>query len=107
MEERKSYVAGGNLLQAHTWKGLLESCGIRVELRGEALMGGVGELSVDMQTVELWVAESECQQAHKQLAALNVAGPKWQCLKCHEFNDASFELCWQCSAERSESHNSL
>lgn len=41
MEERKVMVAGGNLLQAHTWKGMLETSGLRVELRGEALLGGV------------------------------------------------------------------
>ena len=39
MEERSRMVAGGNLLQAHTWKGLLETSGIEIELRGEALHG--------------------------------------------------------------------
>ncbi|WP_345846289.1 putative signal transducing protein [Shewanella algae] len=105
MEERKVMVAGGNLLQAHTWKGMLETSGLRVELRGEALLGGVGELPVDMQIVELWVPESQREQAQSQLASLNADRPQWQCLQCHEFNDASFELCWQCSAERSECHN--
>ncbi|MBO2642009.1 putative signal transducing protein [Shewanella algae] len=105
MEERKVMVAGGNLLQAHTWKGMLETSGLRVELRGEALLGGVGELPVDMQTVELWVPESQREQAQSQLASLNADRPQWQCLQCHEFNDASFELCWQCSAERSECHS--
>lgn len=105
MEERKCFVAGGNLLQAHTWKGMLEASGIRVELRGEALMGGVGELPVDMQSVELWVTETHYHDANRQLAMLNVQGPEWQCVQCHEVNEASFELCWQCSSERSESHN--
>ncbi|MFQ6370404.1 putative signal transducing protein [Shewanella sp. YIC-542] len=105
MEERKVLVAGGNLLQAHTWKGMLETCGITVELRGEALMGGVGELPVDMQTVELWVAESQLEQAQTQLALLDAEQPQWQCLQCHECNEASFELCWNCGAERSESHH--
>ena len=55
MEQRKVLLTGGNLLQAHMWKGLLETSGIEVDLRGEALMGGVGELPVDLQTVELWI----------------------------------------------------
>lgn len=105
MEERKRFIAGGNLLQAHTWKGLLEASGIRVELKGEALLGGIGELPVDMQSVELWVNETQYSDAHRQLATLDVQGPQWQCVQCHEMNDANFELCWQCSAERSESHN--
>ena len=58
MEKRNRLVAGGNLLQAHTWKGLLEACGIEVQLKGEALLGGIGELPVDLQNVELWVCES-------------------------------------------------
>lgn len=105
MEERKNLVAGGNLLQAHMWKGLLEACGIPVELRGEALLGGIGELPTDMQNVQLWVCESQYAAAQVQLSALNVESPQWQCVQCHEMNEGSFELCWQCSAERSESHN--
>ncbi|MCU8091582.1 DUF2007 domain-containing protein [Shewanella sp. SM20] len=105
MEERKVLVAGGNLLQAHTWKGLLEACGIHVELRGEALLGGIGELPTGMQNVELWVGESQYVSAQVQLNALDVESPQWQCVQCHETNEGSFELCWQCSSERSESHN--
>ncbi|MCH1924716.1 DUF2007 domain-containing protein [Shewanella sp. C32] len=104
MEQRKVLVAGGNLLQAHTWKGMLETSGIEVELRGEALMGGVGELPVDMQNVELWVADCQCDKAQQMLAAMQVERPQWQCLQCHEYNEASFELCWNCSSERCETH---
>ncbi|WP_394200976.1 DUF2007 domain-containing protein [Shewanella waksmanii] len=105
MEQRYRMVAGGNLLQAHTWKGLLESSGIAVELKGEALLGGIGELPVDLQNVELWVPEEQYEQAKTQLATLDTDGPKWQCVQCHEMNEGSFELCWHCSAERSESHH--
>ncbi len=105
MEERKTLVAGGNLLQAHTWKGLLEASGIQVELRGEALLGAIGELPADLHDVELWVKESQLAQAQAQLHSLEVFSPEWQCVQCHEINEGSFELCWQCSAERSESHN--
>lgn len=34
-------VTGGNLLQAHMWRGLLETSGIEVKLLGEALLGGM------------------------------------------------------------------
>lgn len=105
MEERSRIVAGGNLLQAHTWKGLLEASGIEVILKGEALLGGVGELPVDMQNVELWVCEAKYEQAKGILESLNADSPPWQCVKCHEMNASSFELCWQCSAERCELHN--
>ncbi|GAA0789549.1 MULTISPECIES: DUF2007 domain-containing protein [Pseudomonadati] len=105
MEQRKVLLTGGNLLQAHTWKGLLETSGIDVDLRGEALMGGVGELPVDMQTVELWIDPEQLNAAQTLLASLDVEQPQWQCVQCHEQNEGSFELCWQCSSPRSESHN--
>lgn len=105
MEQRKVLVTSGNLLQAHTWKGVLESCGIHVELRGEALLGGVGELPAERHNVELWVSESQFTKAQEQLSALDVVSPQWQCVQCHELNEGNVELCWQCSAERSESHN--
>lgn len=46
MEQRKVLLAGGNLLQAHTWKGLLETSGIEVDLKGEALIGEIGRAHV-------------------------------------------------------------
>lgn len=105
MDERKALLTEGNLLQAHTWKGLLQTCGICVELKGEALLGGVGELPVDVQNVELWVAEAELIQAQGILESMNVEGPQWQCVQCHEMNEANFELCWQCSGSKVEPHN--
>lgn len=105
MEQRKVLLTGGNLLQAHTWKGLLETAGINVDLKGEALLGGIGELPVDLQAVELWVENEHLKHAQALLDALNVEQPKWQCVQCSEVNEGSFELCWQCSSPRSESHN--
>ncbi|WP_434931453.1 DUF2007 domain-containing protein [Shewanella sp. HL-SH8] len=105
MEQRKVLLTGGNLLQAHTWKGLLETSGIEVDLRGEALMGGVGELPVDLQSVELWIDTDHLSEAQSILANLDVEQPQWQCVQCHETNEGSFELCWQCSSPKSETHN--
>lgn len=105
MEKHSCIIAAGNLLEAHTWKGLLESRGIEVEIKGEALLGGVGELPVEQHNVELWVAKSDYELAKAQLASLGTEGPQWQCVNCHEINDGSFELCWHCSAERSVTHN--
>ncbi len=102
MEERSRLVASGNLLQAHSWKGMLETSGIAVELKGEALLGGIGELPANLQDVELWVAESQYELALAQLESLNSITPQWLCVQCHEINEGNFELCWNCCAERSE-----
>ena len=105
MEERKTLIAGGNLLQAHTWKRLLGAWGIHGELRGEALLGGVGELPANLHNVELWVRESQLANAQAQLSGLDVVSPQWECVQCHEMNEGCLELCWHCSAARSESQN--
>ncbi|MCE9678708.1 DUF2007 domain-containing protein [Shewanella sp. AS1] len=102
MQEKARLVASGNLLQVHSLKGMLETCGIEVEIRGEALLGAIGELPTDLQDVELWVAESQYEHAVSQLEALESSSPKWQCVNCHEINEGNFELCWNCCAERSE-----
>ncbi|BAJ01550.1 putative signal transducing protein [Shewanella violacea] len=99
MEERSKMVAGGSLLQAHRWKGLLETSGITVELRGEALLGGTGDLPVDLQNVQLWVSESKYELAKVQLLDLNAEAPQWRCIKCHGMNESSLDLCWQCGWE--------
>ncbi|NKF51126.1 DUF2007 domain-containing protein [Shewanella sp. WXL01] len=100
MENRKVLLTGGNLLQAHTWKGLLETRGIAVELKGEALLGGVGELPVDMQNVELWVEAAHLEAAQSLLENHQVERPQWKCVQCQELNQGNFELCWQCSAPK-------
>jgi len=28
---------------------------------------------------------------------------KWQCKSCHEENDSSFDYCWQCHTESTQS----
>ncbi|MCL1094954.1 DUF2007 domain-containing protein [Shewanella kaireitica] len=105
MDDKMRLLAAGNLLEAHTWKGMLESSGIAVELKGEALLGGVGELPTGIQNVELWVAETDYVNAKAQMISINAEKPQWKCVNCHEVNEASFELCWNCSAERSEKYS--
>ncbi|WOT06393.1 putative signal transducing protein [Shewanella youngdeokensis] len=105
MDGKMQLLAAGNLLEAHTWKGMLESSGIAVELKGEALLGGVGELPTGIQNVELWVSQPDYQVAKKQMDLLNAEQPQWKCVSCHEANESSFELCWNCSAEKSEKYS--
>lgn len=107
MDDDKLLLAKGNLLQAHTWKGLLETYGIEIELRGEALMSGVGELPVDVQAVELWVTSSQAELAQTHLAKLSANQPQWQCLQCQEINEGNFEICWQCGAEAVKNDESV
>ena len=54
---------------------------------------------------ELWVQnESDYPKAKAILDTilerLAAPGEAWKCGACGEENDASFEICWQCSKER-------
>ncbi|GLP95196.1 putative signal transducing protein [Paraferrimonas sedimenticola] len=100
MEDRKVMLASANLLQAHTWKGLLENQGIPVELRGETLLGATGELPADVQQVELWVNAEQKPLARDHLDSLQVPKEDWVCIACNEHNEGNFELCWNCGAEQ-------
>ncbi|GLS82934.1 DUF2007 domain-containing protein [Paraferrimonas haliotis] len=102
MEVKNVFVVSANLLEAHTWKGLLENQGIPVELRGETLLGATGELPADVQQVEVWVDEAHLQQARAHLDALQVPKERWTCIQCNEENEGNFELCWNCSSEHSK-----
>ncbi len=109
---RKVYVARGPG-DAHLLRGLLESEGIRVVVRGDdfvPLQGG-GLFHVETRP-SVWVLDDE--QLPKALAIVNDyragTGPggekpeagagDWTCPSCGERLEAQFSDCWQCGAAR-------
>lgn len=52
-------------VQAHLVKGLIESEGIRVYLRGEALSGAVGELPATVMQIEVQVPSEDYPEARE------------------------------------------
>lgn len=83
----------GNLI-----RGLLESAGIDVELRGEALAGaypGIPKVSETRLFVTPRVRD-EAQSIIDQYESRNAQGRHWTCTTCGESNTAAFETCWQC-----------
>lgn len=88
-----------NSLEAHTLKGALESRGMAVQLKGEALSGALGELPMDVARVTLLVQANDWQQAREFIQDYQQQGGRsWRCRQCGEENDASFEICWQCGS---------
>ncbi|WMC10383.1 DUF2007 domain-containing protein [Oceanimonas pelagia] len=88
-----------NSLEAHTLKGALESRGMAVQLRGEALSGALGELPMDVAQVTLLVQEKDWQRARTFLQGYQRKEKRsWHCGQCGEENDASFEICWRCGS---------
>ncbi|WP_434357828.1 DUF2007 domain-containing protein [Parasalinivibrio latis] len=102
MEWKPAYKAA-NGLEAHSLKGMLESEGINVRLSGEALNGAVGELPADQTGVTLWVEEYRLSKAKEYLTRYeSQVSVSWHCAGCGEENEGSFEICWQCGQERTE-----
>lgn len=83
----------GNLI-----RGLLESAGIEVELRGEALSGAYPGIPKVSET-RLFVVPGVRDEAHaiiEQYESRNAQTRHWTCASCGESNTAAFETCWQC-----------
>ena len=85
----------GNLI-----RGLLESAGIDVELRGELLSGaypGVPRVS----ETRLFVRPHQRDAARrvvKDYEKRHAQQRHWTCERCGEANTAAFETCWQCQS---------
>ncbi len=99
----KRLLARGTLIEIHAWKGLLETQGIDVELKGEALLGAAGEFGFDASYAEVWVPKNKVEAAREILDSTRNQGQAWRCENCGEMNESSFELCWQCGFEVPES----
>jgi hypothetical protein len=98
---KKLYTAC-NLIEANTLQAMMQSQGIKVFLKGEALAGALGELPATVAQVELWVDRSHWSLAQQLLDDYHHAdqtGVHWCCEYCGEENPPGFELCWQCQKE--------
>ncbi|PKF49171.1 DUF2007 domain-containing protein [Enterovibrio nigricans] len=95
--------SASNSLEAHSLKGMLESEGIRVMLKGESLSSATGELPADVLAVTLWVDIAREAVARKALLHYEAqSSVVWFCRDCQEENGGNFEICWQCGAPRTE-----
>lgn len=89
-----------NAVEGNLIRGLLESEGISVELRGEALGGAypgvprVSETRVYVATRHQEAARTIIERYEQDAAARGV----WHCGSCGEHNSAAFEICWQCGS---------
>ncbi|MGF1699809.1 DUF2007 domain-containing protein [Photobacterium makurazakiensis] len=96
-----------NALEAHCVKGMLESEGVDVQLRGEGLSAAAGELPMEVVEVTLWVDSAQYVQAQNLISNYEKTDyPQWYCHQCGELNEGQFELCWQCGQVHDSTNNS-
>ena len=84
-------------------KNILEINGLDVVLRNEHASSVIGEVSAFDSWVELWVLKDTdydraCEIIETSLS--KVGAQEWVCTLCNEENDVSFEVCWNCQAEK-------
>jgi hypothetical protein len=93
------------LAEAYMVRDVLQTEGIPSVLRGEHLVGILGDVPLDQDSLpSVWVAEADAEWARAVLAAGTVAdrgdGAAWTCSECGEQSEAQFTLCWRCGAAR-------
>ncbi len=91
-----------NRLIVFNLKNVLQDAGIACVVENEFASGGVGDLSPFETWPELWVVNDEDEAAAlERIAQLqNQPQADWFCARCGEMNPGSFQVCWNCGAER-------
>ena len=99
----KLLTSADNLLVATLWQRVLDSAGIRCEIRNRYLAAGVGELPADQVAPQLWLRDDrDAARATALLDELRSAPtlPAWTCSGCGERVEGQFFQCWRCGATR-------
>jgi len=91
--------------EAHLVRGMLESEGIRAEVRGDQLYGAFGEIPV---LPAVWVFDpADVTTAQKLVSEYLRGTPAWRhrhehwiCPGCGESLEGQFTDCWHCGGAR-------
>jgi hypothetical protein len=95
--------------EAHLVKGVLETRGIRAEVRGEALWGTRGEIPLTPDTLPtVWVLDDLqapeavriVEEYSSSASASGLEAQGWRCPVCGEQLESQFSECWKCGANR-------
>lgn len=82
---------------------MLDSAGIRCELRNRFIGGAIGDLPADQVMPQLWLLDARDEErARALLAELRTPStlPAWHCPACGETIEGQFFQCWSCEAQR-------
>ena len=102
---RQVFVAR-DLTEAHLIRGLLESHGVSVTVRGEDLQGLNGEVPFPYACPSVWILDDGLEAKARRIikehgCGLQVeTGRYWRCERCGEELEEQFTTCWACGAQR-------
>lgn len=100
------YTASGTH-EAHLLKLLLSDAGIEARVVGDGLHNAVGELPASAILPRLWVRAADLDAARAVIHDYEQRRTEprqevelWECELCGEWNEPSFDFCWQCHRDR-------
>jgi hypothetical protein len=101
----KRVFSSHDLVAIHHWRNLLESAGIRAEVRNDLLSSGMGELPPAECQAELWILDDEDAELAGRVLRDGCAPAQetqgaWRCRVCGESAEPQFTQCWRCGANR-------
>lgn len=92
-----------NLMIATLWQQMLETAGIRCEVRNRYIGAAVGELPADQVAPQIWLRDDRDEERARLLLD-ELRRPKhlpsWNCFACGEVVEGQFFQCWNCEAPR-------
>ncbi|MBC48069.1 MAG: DUF2007 domain-containing protein [Thiotrichales bacterium] len=95
-----------NRIMALNVRNVLMNHGFDVSLNNEFASSASGGLAPVDTWPELWLLNNDdFDRAKKVIDTITNEAvlAKWQCKSCHEENDSSFDYCWQCHTESTQS----
>lgn len=100
----KQVYSAQDLIEAQFLKDFISENKIDVIIKGDILMGAIGEIPADT-TPSIWVLdESDYDRAKELVAAFrernSVNNSVWKCPDCDELIEPQFSQCWNCGKVR-------
>ncbi len=101
----KKVLSYDTVIEAEFAAGLLRSREIPCEVRNEAIAISGGLATPLPFFPEVWVMRDQDLPAAIELLEHHpkTRAPAWTCSKCGNQNEAAFDACWSCGADRPES----
>ena len=77
--------------------------GVTATVRGQNLLGVLGEIPVSEAWPSVYVAPEDRERALTALREFHAPAlvhPEWSCVRCGEANGPAFGSCWSCGTDR-------
>ena len=103
----KQVYSAQDLVEAQFLKDFMIANNIEVIIKGEMLMGAIGEIPANT-TPSVWGIDDASFDKAKELVtvfegrdrALSTDASVWKCLDCDELIEPQFSQCWSCGKPR-------